>query len=451
MSSRVDTTPCAHINPNIFQLEKKPKHVLCHEFGAGSPCLKCDCSGLDLHFWRKICKVCSCRMDDHDIIMPEMDHGKVIVGRLFDFIPAFEQKLNLSSRSTTSSLPRSSPSSLTQSASRIAKKAIPNLLFNVRMEDDVEKEKAVTEYTWVPTGDRVLVSKYFDALPENERPIAGTQGAVDRRRKLQYQLPHHDTDITAAKSIVSDADREQHSRFLATLKEKVVGVGQLIEWNDENRVDAISIHGATGIARDDSTVGADESSNYGRCEACHKKMKRGEVAIVTDHGRPDEVWHPNCFRCRTCDQRLVDMLYFYKDGCYYCGRHFGDLMYPRCSGCDELIFSKEYTYAEDKNWHFDHFCCFGCDMQLGGHRYMMRDEQPYCFGCYMSRFARTCHSCGAKIAPDQQRISFKHLHWHALERCFQCRNCGMVMLNKKFIMKNEEVFCSVECKKEYFK
>lgn len=62
------------------------------------------------------------------------------------------------------------------------------MLFNVRMEDDVEKEKAVTEYTWVPTGDRVLVSKYFDALPENERPIAGTQGAVDRRRKLQYQV-----------------------------------------------------------------------------------------------------------------------------------------------------------------------------------------------------------------------------------------------------------------------
>lgn len=24
-----------------------------------------------------------------------------------------------------------------------------------------------------------------------------------------------------------------------------------------------------------------------RCEACRKKMKRGEVAIVTDHGRPD--------------------------------------------------------------------------------------------------------------------------------------------------------------------
>lgn len=42
-------------------------------------------------------------------------------------------------------------------------------------------------------------------------------------------------------------------------------MGQLIEWNDENRVDTTSICGATtGIARDDSTVGANESfSNYG--------------------------------------------------------------------------------------------------------------------------------------------------------------------------------------------
>ncbi|VDK58221.1 unnamed protein product [Anisakis simplex] len=365
MSSQVDSTPCAHINPNIFQLEKKPKHVLCHEIGAGSPCLKCDCTGLDLHFWRKICKVCSCRMDDHDIIAPEMDHGKIII--------------------------------------------------------------VVTEYAWIPTTDRILADKYFFALPENERPIVGTEGAVNRRQKLQYQLPHHDTDITAAKSIKSDEDRQQHAKYLNTLKEKVVGVGQLIEWsNDANSANSKSMSDKSNAKNNkewaQSAQNQKENLNIMqdiRCQACSKKMNIGDVAIVTDHGKPNEVWHPNCFRCHTCNQRLVDMLYFYKDGIYYCGRHFGDSMYPRCSGCDELIFSKEYTYAEEKNWHFDHFCCFGCDKQLGGHRYMMRDEQPFCFGCYMKKFARTCHSCGNKIAPDQQRISFKDLHWHAMEACFQ--------------------------------
>lgn len=38
----------------------KIRNKLGHEVGAGAPCLVCKekCSGLDLHFWRKICKGC---------------------------------------------------------------------------------------------------------------------------------------------------------------------------------------------------------------------------------------------------------------------------------------------------------------------------------------------------------------------------------------------------------
>uniref|UniRef100_A0A914UHU3 LIM zinc-binding domain-containing protein n=1 Tax=Plectus sambesii TaxID=2011161 RepID=A0A914UHU3_9BILA len=163
-----------------------------------------------------------------------------------------------------------------------------------------------------------------------------------------------------------------------------------------------------------------------------------------------EAWHPNCFRCVTCEQPLVDMLYFYKDGNYYCGRHFGDTMYPRCGGCDELIFAKEYTRAEDKDWHLNHFCCFGCDLELGGHRYMVKLDQPYCLNCYMTKFARLCHRCNNKIGPDVQRISHKELHWHASPECFLCYECNGNLLNKRFIVKNDSVFCSSDCKKDFF-
>lgn len=60
-------------------------------------------------------------------------------------------------------------------------------MYNVRLEDSLEKNK-MSEYTWVPTTDKVLAEKYFNALPENERPIANTEGALDRRHKLQYQV-----------------------------------------------------------------------------------------------------------------------------------------------------------------------------------------------------------------------------------------------------------------------
>lgn len=75
------------------------------------------------------------------------------------------------------------------------------------------------------------------------------------------------------------------------------------------------------------------------------------MGVITDHGQPNvsdfaryvynfvhlqEVWHPGCFRCDICHQLLVDMLYFFKDGQYFCGRHYGEKVYPRCSGCDEV-------------------------------------------------------------------------------------------------------------------
>ncbi|PBC34210.1 Testin [Apis cerana cerana] len=54
----------------LLELEnRKRKPRLAHEAGAGAPCVLCKmaCPGLDLHFWRKICKNCKCNKDDHDV------------------------------------------------------------------------------------------------------------------------------------------------------------------------------------------------------------------------------------------------------------------------------------------------------------------------------------------------------------------------------------------------
>ncbi|MFH4978099.1 hypothetical protein AB6A40_004808 [Gnathostoma spinigerum] len=388
-------------------------------------------------------------MDDHDVVLPEnMDHGKIIIGRLFDFIPDFEQKLRLSPSLTAFN--NNGCNSVASKSTHIGKlsinepllKMIPNSQFNVRLSDGSAKGANTVEYTWIPTGDRNLVEKYFKAIPENERPIAGTEGAQDRRQKLQYQLPYHDSDPAAAKSLISESDKELHRKYVNIVKEKFVGVGQLVELNSDN---SFGMNAANTVNKPYSST----AKCHQLCHTCHRPVLIGDVAIVTSHGASDEIWHPNCFQCEQCKQRLVDLLYFHKDGKYYCGRHFGDKMYPRCAGCDELIFSKEYTWAEESSWHYDHFCCFGCDKQLGGHRYMLRKEQPYCFDCYTSRFARTCLTCGSKIAPDEQRISFKDQHWHARENCFRCRKCGIVLLNRRFVAKNGKVFCSSECKYHY--
>ena len=51
---------------------------------------------------------------------------------------------------------------------------------------------------------------------------------------------------------------------------------------------------------------------------------------------PGDCWHPGCFSCSTCRQLLVDNIYFCREGRVYCGRHYADQLYPRCTACDEV-------------------------------------------------------------------------------------------------------------------
>lgn len=144
-------------------------------------------------------------------------------------------------------------------------------------------------------------------------------------------------------------------------------------------------------------------------------MARGEPAVYAERAGYDKLWHPACFVCCTCQELLVDMIYFWKKGKMYCGRHYGDSEKPRCGGCDEvrrgprrvagpqvgfsyadvpppcvcpqLIFCNEYTQAEGQNWHLKHFCCFECDCVLAGETYVMEKDKPVCEPCYMKNYA----------------------------------------------------------------
>ena len=47
---------------------------------------------------------------------------------------------------------------------------------------------------------------------------------------------------------------------------------------------------------------------------------------------------PTAIRCDTCQELLVDLIYFHspEKNVIYCGRHHGDSLVRRCTGCDEV-------------------------------------------------------------------------------------------------------------------
>ncbi|XP_076469147.1 prickle-like protein 1 [Babylonia areolata] len=173
-------------------------------------------------------------------------------------------------------------------------------------------------------------------------------------------------------------------------------------------------------------------------------MESGSPGVIA--GRlPGECWHPGCFSCCTCRQLLVDNIYFCREGRVYCGRHYADQLYPRCSACDELIFAREYTQAEGRSWHVHHFCCWQCDTPLAGQRYIAKDDNPYCMYCFEKLFSKVCSTCQRPITADAPGITHNALHWHACPHCFSCHSCARALLNQPFILKDGRLYCSKDC------
>lgn len=116
-------------------------------------------------------------------------------------------------------------------------------------------------------------------------------------------------------------------------------------------------------------------------------LKPGEYGVFAARAGERRCWHRSCFTCQACGQTLVSLIYFYRDGHLYCGRHHAELLRPRCPACDQLIFSPRCTEAEGRRWHENHFCCQDCAGPLGGGRYALPGGSPCCLSCFESRYS----------------------------------------------------------------
>ncbi|XP_026302174.1 testin isoform X2 [Apis mellifera] len=170
----------------LLELEnRKRKPRLAHEAGAGAPCVLCkiSCPGLDLHFWRKICKNCKCNKDDHDVDDDDFPQFDLLFG----------------------------------TSKKYKKKSI---LLHIN-----DGKKYVEEaFEWIPPNTtKELAVDYMRALPIDKLPIKGSAGAALRRQLLQKQLPLHDIDYKNCDKL-SDQEKKQFEKYLENIK-RYVGQG----------------------------------------------------------------------------------------------------------------------------------------------------------------------------------------------------------------------------------
>ncbi|XP_034552663.1 prickle planar cell polarity protein 3-B [Notolabrus celidotus] len=278
---------------------------------------------------------------------------------------------------------------------------------------------ASEEYAWVPPGLKPeQVYQYFSCLPEDRVPYVNSLGERYRIKQLLHQLPAHDSEPQYCNSL-EDEEKKELRLFSQQRKRDNLGRGVV-------RLFPVTMTGAI-------------------CKQCGRQICGGDIAVFASRAGHGSCWHPQCFKCASCSELLVDLIYFYQDGQIYCGRHHAERLKPRCQACDEIILADECTEAEGRYWHMKHFCCFECEAALGGQRYIMKESRPYCCTCYESMYAEYCDTCGEHIGIDQGQMTYEGQHWHAVETCFCCARCRLPLLGRPFLPRAGLIYCSRPC------
>jgi len=100
---------------------------------------------------------------------------------------------------------------------------------------------------------------------------------------------------------------------------------------------------------------------------------------------------------------------------------------------------RSVNYQREREIEYEVMFCHHCDDSLAGHRYVLRDDHPYCIKCYENVFANNCDECSKIIGIDSKDLSYKEKHWH--EACFLCAKCRTSLVDKQFGSKADRIYC----------
>ncbi|XP_006631053.2 LIM and cysteine-rich domains protein 1 [Lepisosteus oculatus] len=338
--------------------------------GRGAPCLRCKgiCSGFQPHSWRKACKQCHCIQEDHSLSSDLEDDRKI--GQLL----ADSKYVHLTARVKGSD------------GLRVYKRN--RMIITNPIVSRKDPTFDTITYEWAPPGlTQKLAILYMELIPQEKRPVAGTEGAFYRRRQLMRQLPLYDQDPAQCQGL-SAGEEKAMAEFVKAYKDGALGVGEVALPREAGHAkeDGKQVQKNGKTPRDPSSASngtvADglKKTDY-HCDHCKKAAPSDHPVVYADRAGYERVWHPSCFMCYQCGEALVDLIYFWKNGSLLCGRHYCQTVRPRCAGCDELIFSEDYLQREGNAWHRNHFCCSECDQPLTGLTINLCQGRSLCPAC----------------------------------------------------------------------
>lgn len=72
----------------------------------------------------------------------------------------------------------------------------------------------------------------------------------------------------------------------------------------------------------------------------------------------EKTFHPECFVCAACKQKIGSGSFHLEDGAPYCEKDYVKLFSTKCAGCDFPIEAGDKFFeALSQNWHVECFTC----------------------------------------------------------------------------------------------
>lgn len=258
-------------------------------------------------------------------------------------------------------------------------------------------------------------------------------------RLRQRQNAVHDMNASACSGLTT-AVMVKEFELLVCHRQTVAGVGKVTRAGSRYLKEVNST--ASSLA---ASLTPSEILAFSTCASCSNPFTHSETTVFAE--LVSKLYHVLCFKCKQCDEALIDFTYYAKDKNVYCGRCHAESFVPRCAGCDELIFDENFTEADGRSWHTHHFCCWRCDTNLRDKKYVKTSAgEPYCVSCYNSHAAVCCASCGRNIDAGVKSRMISNVCFHDNSECFACVKCSQHLENSKCIFFNGMLLCERDAK-----
>uniref|UniRef100_A0AAX7V5H7 LIM zinc-binding domain-containing protein n=1 Tax=Astatotilapia calliptera TaxID=8154 RepID=A0AAX7V5H7_ASTCA len=146
------------------------------------------------------------------------------------------------------------------------------------------------------------------------------------------------------------------------------------------------------------------------------------------------------YDCTECQESLYGHKYILKEEKPYCIKCYETLFSNTCEVCQKLISctSKDLSY-KDRHWHSDCFLCNKCSRSLVDRPFATKNETLMCIECYSNEYSAKCHACLKNIMPGSKKMEHKGNSWH--ESCFTCNRCQQPIGTRSFVQKDANNYC----------